>query len=370
MIDDSQLIRGIYEAACDERPWGAQFQALQQGFDAQSTMIFTPQLPNSSRDHFCVQIGLQPEVIDAYLHESQEVDLWYHGIIRRYGLPRTGLVYATHALVEDRVLKKSRFFADYLRPLGVGYALGTVISSGADGDGVPLMTINIYRPFGRAHFTPRDVNRFAQFQTHLRRAMIVRTRLHAASLASMALDQTATPLIVLAVDRRILLANPAAEILLAGGSGSLLRHGRLQATSPQATADLDASLAACHRREFSPQTGAVIRLTGRVGAGLVVRVVPPPSGFPKGHLAAAVGILSREGTQPVEPSALMATLYRLTPAEALLVKALCAGSSPEEHSAARSVSMATVKTQMQSVFGKTGVRRQAELVRLAGTLAR
>ena len=66
---------------------------------------------------------------------------------------------------------------------------------------------------------------------------------------------------------------------------------------------------------------------------------------------------------------MMGALYRLTGAEVALVKHLCSGASIEDFAERRLVRLATVKTQLQSVFGKTGTRRQSDLMRLAFSIA-
>lgn len=66
----------------------------------------------------------------------------------------------------------------------------------------------------------------------------------------------------------------------------------------------------------------------------------------------------------------MAALYRLTPGEAALVKALANGTTIEAFAETRQVSLATVKTQLQSVFAKTNTRRQSDLMRLVYSIAR
>lgn len=67
---------------------------------------------------------------------------------------------------------------------------------------------------------------------------------------------------------------------------------------------------------------------------------------------------------------MMAALYRLTPSEAALVKALAGGLTAEAFAESRQVALATVKTQLQQVFAKTGTRRQSELMRLVYSIAR
>lgn len=57
-------------------------------------------------------------------------------------------------------------------------------------------------------------------------------------------------------------------------------------------------------------------------------------------------------------------LFGLSAAEARLARALCHGDSLEEYASDQGLKMPTVKTQLRSVFAKTGTDRQSALVRL------
>jgi DNA-binding CsgD family transcriptional regulator len=61
----------------------------------------------------------------------------------------------------------------------------------------------------------------------------------------------------------------------------------------------------------------------------------------------------------------MQQLYRLTPAESRVAAAMALGQTVEEIAAANRVTEATLRSQLRSIFSKTGTRRQADLVRLA-----
>ena len=61
-------------------------------------------------------------------------------------------------------------------------------------------------------------------------------------------------------------------------------------------------------------------------------------------------------------------LYGLTPAEARLAHRLILGATLAEIAAGIKVKLPTVRSQLSSLFRKTGTRRQTELVRLFGTL--
>lgn len=67
----------------------------------------------------------------------------------------------------------------------------------------------------------------------------------------------------------------------------------------------------------------------------------------------------------------VAQLYRLTSAERRVLSAVVETGGVRSVADALGISQATVKTHLQNIFGKTGARRQIDLVRLviAGTMA-
>ena len=61
---------------------------------------------------------------------------------------------------------------------------------------------------------------------------------------------------------------------------------------------------------------------------------------------------------------LLGTLFGLSRAESRIALALVEGQTAEEYARGAGVGIATVRSQLHSIFGKTGTRRQAELVAL------
>lgn len=81
------------------------------------------------------------------------------------------------------------------------------------------------------------------------------------------------------------------------------------------------------------------------GARVLVFVVDPDAGF-------------RSGAVDLQ------RVLGLTPAEARCAIALAEGLAPKEIAEGLGVSYETVRSQLRSIYDKTGVRRQAALVRL------
>ena len=81
---------------------------------------------------------------------------------------------------------------------------------------------------------------------------------------------------------------------------------------------------------------------------------------------AVVMLGTRAGRAP-SPDPL-ATLYGLTPAETRVARSVGDGLTIGEIAQETGASVETLRSQLKSIFGKTGVRRQAELVRLLAGL--
>ena len=335
--------------------------------------LFTPFVPESDGG-LSVFHGFPEHEAKKFLGEVAAVDVWYLELLRRHGSLRTGLLWQSDALLPEATLRRTRFFNDHLAPCGIGRCLDAIVGDGRAGE-LPLAPLCFYRPLGSEPFSPVDERRLSALRPHVSRAMAVRQRLHAAAQghAALAVERISTAVAVLARDRRILLANPAAEALFATpGQARLARGGRLCAGEPAQLAALERALAACAACKFDAddRLSLSVRLAGPPGSGVVARLVPPPRSMPQQGRAAAIAFIAREGHSALDLQGMMAALYRLTPSEAALVKALAEGMTKEAFADRRQVSPATVKTQLQQVFVKTGTRRQSELVRLVHSIAR
>jgi len=83
-----------------------------------------------------------------------------------------------------------------------------------------------------------------------------------------------------------------------------------------------------------------------------------------------VAIFIAEPEQAATPDpALLGAMLDLSPSEARLTAAIVSGKTLQEFAAEAGVSLNTARTLLKRVFSKTGVSRQAELVRLALTCA-
>ena len=85
----------------------------------------------------------------------------------------------------------------------------------------------------------------------------------------------------------------------------------------------------------------------------------------KGKQRPCVAVFVRDTTGRPDPSVKLAQqLFELTPAETSLAIQQANGLSFDEAAQALSIRLNTARAHLRSIFSKTGVRRQTELVRI------
>lgn len=369
--NETAIIRDIYAAALDDLRWGDVIDKTAKLLDAPGVFLFTP-FVSESDGGLAASHGLPQREANKFLTEVAEVDVWFQELLRRYGYLRTGLQWQTDALIPERELRRTRFFADYLVPCDVGRNLGAIIGDGSS-EWLPVTTLCVYRPVRSRPFLAEDEAKLGALAPHFTQAMAIRQRLRTPSAAQgaavIALERLSTAVVVLAKDRKIILANPAADELFSKSGVALVRDGRICPCEASQLAALERALEACSSYRFDARFSLSVRLAGAPGSGVVARLAPPPISTPKSSEAAAIAFVVREAQCELNPRTMVSALYKLTPMETALVEALSDGMTPDAFAEMRQVGLATVKTQLRSVFSKTGTRRQSDLMRLVYSIA-
>jgi DNA-binding CsgD family transcriptional regulator len=75
-------------------------------------------------------------------------------------------------------------------------------------------------------------------------------------------------------------------------------------------------------------------------------------------------LVTQPGYHRVATLGQLMQIFQLSPAEARLARAVAHGQDLEAFALEQGVKMTTIRTQMASIYGKTNVRRQTDLVRL------
>ena len=149
---------------------------------------------------------------------------------------------------------------------------------------------------------------------------------------------------------------PANALLKSAASPLTLNAGALGARGRELQAELqDAIRLACLQRRSSA-------LAASQGTQAPLRLMVAPMDSAGGR-EAAVWILAPQSPRLPHPR-ILGVLFGLSRAEARLALRLLAGQTPQECAREAGVGVATVRSQLHSMFAKTGARRQAELVAL------
>jgi DNA-binding CsgD family transcriptional regulator len=182
-----------------------------------------------------------------------------------------------------------------------------------------------------------------------------------AGILERALDMLDYALVIVDEQARVEYRNRAAATLLKGSACPLaVTAGRLAARSKSLQSELRSAIArVCATQRLSALFTAD---PGRAPLRLVLAPIELGSPGPETR-GVAIWIASAQAAfLPDERT--LAVLFGLSTAEARLGRGLLIGRTPEECARDAGIGVATVRSQLHSMFAKTGARRQAELVAL------
>jgi DNA-binding CsgD family transcriptional regulator len=162
----------------------------------------------------------------------------------------------------------------------------------------------------------------------------------------------------------------AAEEALRGPGNPIIFRGRLTLGDAALDARLADLVLGCGLLDATRLCGGrlVVPVPGDPDASILVDVVPFANevaslhGAPSLALPNAIIILTDTGRQQRRMRAVLRDRFGLTEAEKRLAFAMLQGQGREAAARSLGISLSTVRTQLSSIFEKTGTHRQAELV--------
>lgn len=297
-----------------------------------------------------------PEFMRIYAEAYHPMNDAFHAITRQ-GVGKL----ATDTMVARRDdLAKSVFHNEWSRPQGYHSKLGGVLLEEHGWRTVLMLT-------GREEFGRDELRLLQVFTPHVKRAVQLNAQLAQADLASAAtvrlLEQMTTAAVLVDANARVLCANAAAERLAARrGTGIRLTHGVLTADRPDDDGNLRALIGHC---ALDAGGDGVVRLGQASGSPILLQVTPVrrETPFLSSTLPAAI-IFDVSRQAPADPAERLRAKYGFTAAEAAFALEIARGDGKQAAAERRGVSFATARTHLSRIFEKTGVHRQAELVRL------
>jgi DNA-binding CsgD family transcriptional regulator len=272
-------------------------------------------------------------------------------------------------LVPYDEFRRERFFQEWMRPQGLVDAANSVLEKSASS----CSFITILRNEACGIVDDEMQRRMALIVPHVRRAVLIGKAMEfketeAAIFADM-LDSLSAGLFLIAADGRIVHANAAGHEML--DAGDILRslHGRLGTRDRQVDKVLHEVFAASDNGDAGVGVkGIALPLTAHDGERYVAHVLPLTSGerrrAAKAYTATAAVFVCKATMQGPPAPEVIGKLYSLTPTELRVLLAIVEVGGIPEVAAAFGVADSTIRTHVGRLFDKTGVGRQADLVKL------
>ncbi len=265
-------------------------------------------------------------------------------------------------LFSPEEIEEEPFYRDFLSPNGLAWGCGTIVKTGTEDH----IVLSVFRPVEDGPLGWEEVQVLDAVRPGLARAAFVasRSRLEQAQATMATLQAIGIPAAALSRNGRLRAANGLFEQLMP----SLAREG--QARIHLLGREADGLLAATIKAGIAGvNTGITIPIPRQNDAPIVLKLIPIV-GRAHDIFEEIEWLMTAKLVIPVEaPSAeILQALFDLTPAESRVAEAIGNGRTIDGIARQAHLSTETVRKQLKSVLAKTGINRQAELVRLMASV--
>lgn len=373
--DFSHLIKLIYQGTLEPQPWQSALPVLREAMDAQVVSLVLR--PPTADDQGVILNSVRPDKArkraDSTLADPNDWEVsayreQFFSLDPFINLPLDKVI-ALEDILRDEELVTSDYYLHYLKPIDLFRILGVDTAE----PGGMLARLRFSRRASEARFKIKDRQLLTLLTPHLRQAIEIYAKLNRMTserdVYAGAVNQLSVATMILDEQGRLLTTNAVGRALLDQGEGLSLRAGRLHIEGRDIDKELQQALATIIRAQLHGETSVVRALrvprsAGRADLGLVIRPVPTSQWSEGQSSPSAAVFVSDPDLQESTSRQILGELFKLTPAEANLATLLARGLSLAQVSATQNISQHTARAQLKSIFAKTGVSRQAELVRL------
>lgn len=350
------LIDQIYEAAIVTELWPDLLQQVASRVDARGAVL-VEQSPVGIQ--WVASPGIEQDVGD-YMAEGWGND--FARVAPLFAEQHPGFRSETQYCSPEE-LARMPVHAEFLSRRGLGAAAATLIQGAAD------HAIHIaIEGFGQANGAELAVAELDTLRSHLSRS---------ASLAALARRQRDLTIVagLQAAGAGAALINAQGHLRAANdrflqrlSERMIERHRRLLFTDRFLQAQFEAALG---QMQTGSQKVYSLAMSGQNGDNpFVVHIIPLRAAAREFCDTDGLLVLIADGSNRALPDAnLLRCLYDLTPAEARLARRLTEGMTLAQVASETGVGIETVRSHLRSIFGKTGVHRQAELTLLLTGIA-
>jgi DNA-binding CsgD family transcriptional regulator len=359
----SALIGDIYQASLDP---GLQIDVLEKiaGFAGGRSCGLLSRHSSSKAESVYSYIGTDPDSLQVYAESHPQLDP-----IVSAGPLDVEQVLSTADLMPYDEFRLGRFYREWAEPRGWVDVASVVIDRSA----ASCTLLGIIRHEVNGMVDDEMRRRMALVIPHVRRALYVGNTINLkqaeAACFSGILDGLSVGMILVDGNGCIVHANAAGSAIL--GAGDFLRAvgGRLAAGDAQTNETLREVITAADAGDAAVGIrGTAVPLTAQDGERYVAHVLPLSCGAARRVGLACTAVVAlfvrKVALEASSPSDVIGRIYKLTPTELRVLLAIVDIGGVPEVAAALGVAATTIKTHLGNLFEKTGVARQADLVKL------
>lgn len=357
----SKLLGSLCEAAADPRLWTAFLEQLAQNTGATSAGLV---MVDGGQDKFTLSCSweVDPEATRLYQEHYGSMDIWAH---RGLAKP-AGYVCASEALCPLAEMASTQVYNEFMVPFGFEHGLFGV----AENSGSRWASVSLYRNSCCSAFGTSELEIVRFLAPHMQRVFRLHTQFSELSAQSgsfeAALNTLRTGMIFFGSKGNVILMNRSASVFVADKDGLFVTREGLRAAEAAESSLLEKAIrdAASTLDGKCTSVSSTVLISRRSRPPLQIQVSPirTPLGLPSERMAAVAFINDPSRRRPAQE--MLRVAYGMTPAECRVALLLSDGRAPREIAEMVGVSFNTVRSQMKSIFAKTNVRRQGELIRL------
>jgi DNA-binding CsgD family transcriptional regulator len=357
------LIGDIYDAVIDPTQRNEVLDKIAAFTGGHSGGLLSKHSLSKSDVLYCY-VGADPDSLQVYSESYPKLDPTADSPC--FGVEQ--VVSATD-LVPYEEFRRGRFYREWARPHGWVDVASAVIEKSA----TSCTFLSVVRHEANGLVDDEMRRRMALVIPHVRRALLIGQTIHRkqteAVCFSDVLDGLSSGMILVDASGRIVHTNNAGNAILDAGDFLRAVCGRLVASDLAINAALREILVAANAGDAALGVkGIALPLTAHDGERYVAHVLPLTSGARReaglAYNAVAALFIRKASLEPFSPPEVIGEMYKLTPTELRVLLAIVDIGGVPEVAAALGVAVTTVKTHLSRLFEKTGVARQADLVKL------
>lgn len=362
----AEVVGQIYAAALDDMPWSDGLCAVADLCGAENAALV---IADSRRGYSnVVTPRADPDVVSAYAEYWWSLD----PTAKATSSAPVGQL-TTLADTGRELFMESRFHNEFWRRSGLGAErIAANLILGED----MFSSVVLQAPSSRDEIDASMFENFSLLVPHFVRAVNISRRLYRmdieASIEGVGGGPGFVGIYVVDDGARVAFADAGAETLLRQGRHIRAPGGVLGLGQAEADNRLRTAIRSCAAGWPPPESGRHVHAARGDGSSpLQIEVVPCRAGIAKKVAASAGGpapvamlVVRDDDLQRRARVARLRERYGLTRAEATLTVEMLKGDGRAAAAARCGVSINTARTHLMRVFDKTGVSRQAELIRL------